>query len=128
MHSARPADTFTRSDYHSASSGLWGHLLRQKPSQLPPSTTSTSSTLGKLAPTVAPLDKAGASTRILLHDTQAHLEKFTGRVTQITTGLEDAKKELITVQRLYQDEHEQLEERMIALSMCIMAFLRVRGD
>lgn len=102
--------------------------MRQKPSQLPPSTTSTSSTLGKLAPTVAPLDKAGASTRILLHDTQAHLEKFTGRVTQITTGLEDAKKELITVQRLYQDEHEQLEERMIALSMCIMAFLRVRGD
>ncbi|PIL25363.1 hypothetical protein GSI_13253 [Ganoderma sinense ZZ0214-1] len=69
-----------------------------------------------MTPSIAPLDKAGASTRILLHDTQAHLERFGERVVQLTTGVADAKRELVAVQKLYQEDHEQLVERMIGLA------------
>ncbi|KAI0369180.1 hypothetical protein BV20DRAFT_416286 [Pilatotrama ljubarskyi] len=100
-----------------ASTALWGHLLRKTgSSQVPPSSATSTSTFGKHAPAVAPIDKAGASTRILLHDTQAHLEKFTDRVTQLTTGLEDAKRELVTVQKLYQDEHEHVLDSITGLT------------
>lgn len=106
----------------SSASGLWGHLMRSTVSQAPSSTTTTSSTtLGRHAAPVAPLDKAGASTRILLHDTQAHLEKFTERVGVLATGFENAKQELSTVQKLYHDEHEQLVDRMIGLGKCSVA-------
>ncbi|KAI0774768.1 hypothetical protein BD413DRAFT_491923 [Trametes elegans] len=100
-----------------ASTALWGHLLRKTgaSSQAPPSSATSTSTFGKHTPSIAPVDKAGASTRILLHDTQAHLENFTERVTRLTTGLDDAKRELIAVQKLYQDDHEQIMERVIAL-------------
>ena len=93
--------------------GLWGYLSRHtgitQPNP-PPSSNAKGTT-----PSIAPLDKAGASTRILLHDTQAHLERFGERVTQLTTGVADAKRELVAVQKLYQEDHEQLVERMIGL-------------
>ncbi|KAI0714202.1 hypothetical protein C8T65DRAFT_155621 [Cerioporus squamosus] len=100
----------------SSSSGLWGHLMRSTVSQVPTSSAASSTTLGRHGAPLAPLDKAGASTRILLHDTQAHLEKFTERVGQLATGFENAKQELSTVQKLYQDEYEQLTDRMIGLA------------
>ncbi|OJT14480.1 hypothetical protein TRAPUB_8980, partial [Trametes pubescens] len=73
-------------------------------------------TLGKHTPAIAPIDKAGASTRILLHDTQAHLEKFTDRVTQLTAGLDSAKRELVMAQKLYQDDHEQVIDKISGLA------------
>ncbi|RPD76720.1 hypothetical protein L226DRAFT_506286, partial [Lentinus tigrinus ALCF2SS1-7] len=100
----------------SSSSGLWGHLMRATVSQVPTSSAASSTTLGRHPAAVTPLDKAGASTRILLHDTQAHLEKFTEKVGHLATGFENAKQELSTVQKLYQDEHEQLVDRMIGLA------------
>ncbi|KAI0704108.1 hypothetical protein C8Q76DRAFT_631591 [Earliella scabrosa] len=115
MHTTLRRKSFIREAQSIAASGLWGHLLRKDASQLPQSTASTSTTLGKHSPAIAPLDKAGTSTRILLHDTQAHLERFTDRVTQLTAGLDDAKRELVGVQKLFQEEHEQLEERIIGL-------------
>ena len=118
MHATFRRNTFTREPPSTAASGLWGHLLRKDASQSPQSTAWTSTTLGKHSPAIAPLDKAGASTRILLHDTQAHLERFTDRVTQLTAGLDDAKRELVGVPKLYQEEHEQLEERIIGLGVC----------
>ncbi len=96
--------------------GLWGHLSRNSgiPQPNPPSSSGANSTI----PSIAPLDKAAASTRILLHDTQANLAKFADRVTQLTIGVADAKRELVAVQKLYQEDHEQLVERMIGLGAC----------
>ncbi|KAH9857313.1 hypothetical protein C2E23DRAFT_807466 [Lenzites betulinus] len=99
-----------------ASTALWGHLLRKTGSQMPPSSTTSTTTLGKSTPSIAPLDKAGASTRILLHDTQAHLERFTDRVTELTAGVGDAKRELFVVQKLYQDDHEIVLDRLTGLT------------
>ncbi|KAI0676031.1 hypothetical protein C8Q78DRAFT_963466, partial [Trametes maxima] len=99
-----------------AATALWGHLLRKTgSSQVPPSSTASSMTLSRHTPAISPFDKASASTRILLHDTQAHLEKFTERVTHLTTSLDDAKRELVLVQKLYQDDHERVVDRMIGL-------------
>ena len=98
-----------------ASSVLWGHLLHKHgPSQASSSPVATPVSKAHI-PALAPQDKAAASTRILLHDTQAQLEKFAERTDRLTTGLENAKRELVTVQKLYEDEHEKLVERMIGL-------------
>ncbi|KAI0832143.1 hypothetical protein BC628DRAFT_1351874 [Trametes gibbosa] len=100
-----------------ASTALWGHLLRKTgSSQVPSSSATSTTTLGKNTQSIAPLDKAGASTRILLHDTQAHLERFTDRVTELTGGVCDTKRELIAVQKLYQDEHEAVLDRITGLT------------
>ncbi|KAI8985586.1 hypothetical protein BD414DRAFT_537097 [Trametes punicea] len=103
-----------------ASTALWGHLLRRVgSSQVPPSSTSTNtstSTLGKQTSSIIPIDKAGTSTRILLHDTQANIEKFMDRVLQLTADLDSVKRELVVVQKLYQEDHEQLLDKMIGLA------------
>ncbi|TBU30144.1 hypothetical protein BD311DRAFT_659796, partial [Dichomitus squalens] len=112
---AHPHDVLLQGKHLHTSLGLWGHLSRNGLSQAPPSSSTASSGTAH-APPIAPLDKAGASTRILLHDTQAHLEKFIERVTQLASGVADAKRELVVVQKLYQEDHEQLIERMIGLA------------
>ncbi|CDO69324.1 hypothetical protein BN946_scf184746.g5 [Trametes cinnabarina] len=114
MESSMPEHSQAR---YTATSALWGHLLRKTGnSQILSSTATSTSTTGKEAPSVAPVDRAGASTRILLHDTQAHLEKFTERLSQLTLDFNDAKRELLAVQRLYQDDHEQLLDKMTGLA------------
>ena len=119
---ANSHDALLRGHHSHTSFGLWSHLSRNGLSQAPPPCSTTSSATVH-APPIAPLDKAGASTRILLHDTQAHLEKFIERVTQFTDGIADAKRELVAVQKLYQEDHEQLVERMIGLSALKYSFV-----
>ncbi|KAI0325915.1 hypothetical protein GY45DRAFT_1286468, partial [Cubamyces sp. BRFM 1775] len=100
-----------------ATNALWGHILRKTgSSQVPHSTATSTSTFGKHTPTIAPVDKAGASTRILLHDTQAHLERFTDRVAELVTDLDSVKHEIVGVQNLYAEDHEQLMDKMIGLA------------
>ncbi|KAI0630842.1 hypothetical protein C8Q77DRAFT_1135502 [Trametes polyzona] len=117
VHTAASFPHGPQRDRPTASGVLWGHLLRKTGStQVPSSSATSSATLGKHTPPIAPLDKAGASTRILLHDTQAHLEKFMDRVVKLTSGVDETKRELLAVQKLYQDDHEHLMDRMTVLS------------
>ena len=44
-------------------------------------------------PPLAPTDKASASTRMLLHDTQAALETFSSRVDKLCGEVEASKRE-----------------------------------
>ncbi|KAJ7094528.1 hypothetical protein B0H15DRAFT_829917 [Mycena belliarum] len=80
-----------------ASAALWGQLLRKNtlatPSMVP-------------VPPTAPLDKTGTSMRILLHDTQANFEKFSAKVDTLTSGITEAKREIVIVRDLFQREHE----------------------
>jgi hypothetical protein len=91
-----------------ASTPLWAHLFRRDVASLPPDPGIT------ITP-AAPLDKNGTSMRLLLHDTQANFEKFSERVDKLTTGVEDAKKEIILVKQLFQQEHEQLDTDIVDL-------------
>ncbi|KZT21175.1 hypothetical protein NEOLEDRAFT_1021779, partial [Neolentinus lepideus HHB14362 ss-1] len=89
---------------------LWAHLLRKDVSPAPqPSLTS------KSMASVIPSDRAGTSMRILLHDTQANLEKFSARVDKLTTGVEEAKREMVTMKTLFGEEHEKFMDQIVAL-------------
>ncbi|KAG7444428.1 uncharacterized protein BT62DRAFT_900058 [Guyanagaster necrorhizus] len=91
-----------------ASSVLWAHLLRKDTLAAPPSSDIP-------LPPIAPTDRTGTSLRILLHDTQAHFEKFSERVEKLTKGVDEAKQELGLTRALFQREHEELTNEMYNL-------------
>ena len=96
----------------SVSQTLWGHLLqRNVPSVLREASASSNSTIP-----LAPVDKAGSSTRMLLYDTQATLEKFSGHVEKLTARVEDTKREVSTAHKVFEFGHEKLLEQNVALS------------
>ncbi|KAH9942032.1 hypothetical protein B0H21DRAFT_696588, partial [Amylocystis lapponica] len=67
-----------------------------------PSTASISS--------ATPLDKAGTTIRILLHDTQANLERFSDRVITLTGGIDETKREITTIHKRFEQDREKLVE------------------
>ncbi|KIY53017.1 hypothetical protein FISHEDRAFT_9335, partial [Fistulina hepatica ATCC 64428] len=74
----------------------------------PSSTAISSSTL-----TATPLDRTGTSVRILLHDTQANLEKFSARVDAMMNGVQSTKNEIVGVGTLFQAEREMLSSNLV---------------
>lgn len=58
---------------------------------------------------------------MLLHDTQATIEKFSARVDGLSAGVQDAKKEITTAHKVFQHGHEKLLEEQVNLgvSKCI---------
>ncbi|KAJ6539620.1 hypothetical protein B0H19DRAFT_367295 [Mycena capillaripes] len=82
-----------------ASNPLWGQLLRKNTLAAPPTVP---------LPPTAPLDKTGTSMRILLHDTQANFERFSTKVDTLTTGIDEAKREIIIVKTLFEGAQESL--------------------
>lgn len=93
------------------SSTLWAHLLTKD------TTASGSGLKAGLASArlsaPAPADKAGTSVRILLHDTQATIEKFSERVDRLVSGAEDSHRKLIARNEEVSDEVERLVKRVI---------------
>jgi len=90
------------------SSAMWARLLGQE--KLPALPNSEI-----IPPPIAPLDKNGTSMRILLHDTQAHLERFSVRADKLHSSVEETKGEIKTVNALFQREHETLRDDMVDL-------------
>ena len=86
---------------------LWAHLQRKDTSSLPSS--------GLPVPPLAPIDKTSTSLRLLLHDTQSHFETFSDRVDQLTTSVENAKREIVQTKSLFEKEHEELGNEVYAL-------------
>ncbi|KAF9785306.1 hypothetical protein BJ322DRAFT_1006148, partial [Thelephora terrestris] len=89
-------------------STLWAHLLNKD---------TTASGLGlkpglaAVEPTgSAPADKAGSSVRILLHDTQATIEKFSERVEKLVSDAEDSRQKLLARNEEVNDEALQLPD------------------
>ena len=80
------------------SSTLWAHLLRKD-------NPTNSSTLSSLP--IAPIDKTGTSVRLLLHDTQATLEKFSARVDKLITEAEQARSKTLTKDQEWAEEVER---------------------
>lgn len=79
------------------SSNLWAHVFG-KASDTPSSTL----------PPLGPLDKTATSTRVLLYDTQANLEKFSARVDTLLKGFSEAKSEVKFVKSLFERDREAL--------------------
>jgi hypothetical protein len=87
---------------------LWAHLLGKDKLPAPPNSY-------VIPPPLAPLDKNGTSMRILLHDTQAHLERFSVRADKLFSSVEETKREITTVNTLFQREHETLRDDVVDL-------------
>lgn len=64
-------------------------------------------------PPIVPTDKAGTSVRILLHDTRANLEEFSTRVHKLTDSIDEAKREISTIQKLFQSDRETTIEKVV---------------
>lgn len=72
-----------------------------------------------MAPPAKPLDKNATSMRILLHDTQAHFEKFTVHAEKLLKGVQESKHEIKSVQGLFERNRESLIGDIIDLGMCL---------
>ena len=87
-----------------ASTPLWTHILE------PRARSRALTTLADMPATTAalctPLDKNATSMRILLHDTQAHLERFSGHVRALVEGVNEAKHEIKTANGLFECDRE----------------------
>ena len=93
------------------SSTLWAHLLNKD------TTASGSGLKTGLASAVltasAPADRTGTSVRILLHDTQATIEKFSERVDRLVSGAEESQRKLLARNEEMNDEVERLVRRVV---------------
>ncbi|KAF8199107.1 hypothetical protein BJ912DRAFT_1020382 [Pholiota molesta] len=86
-----------------ASTPLWAHILEPK-TRLP----TKLSEMPSVIPPPAPLDKNATSMRILLHDTQANLEKFGEHVQRLVEGVKETKHEIKTTNTLFERDRETL--------------------
>lgn len=83
-----------------ASNMLWAHLLRkdattttESPSQIPP---------------IAPHDKTGTSMRMLIHDTQVNLEKFSARLDGLLQRVDDCRAQVVNANKLLDVERDKV--------------------
>ncbi|KAF8629070.1 hypothetical protein AX15_003566 [Amanita polypyramis BW_CC] len=88
-----------------SSSGFWAHILGKDPNTL--SQTSH--------PPLTPLDRNATSTRVLLHDTQVNLEKFSTKADSLLNDFSEAKSELKLVNTLFERDRETLINDIIDL-------------
>lgn len=96
-------------------SQLWGILRSSEPTKFPPNISQSQSCT--LPPIPTPVEKAGTTLRLLLHDTQANLERFSDRVDRLIRDVGDAKTEICTVQKLFEHDHEKIIDETVSLGM-----------
>ncbi|KAF7291017.1 hypothetical protein HMN09_01280800 [Mycena chlorophos] len=89
-----------------ANNALWGQLVRKA--------TAVARDAPPVAPT-APLDKTGTSMRVLLHDTQSNFERFAIRVDSLSSGIEDAHREIVAVKDLFGGAQESLVNDVVGV-------------
>ncbi|KAG2127570.1 uncharacterized protein EDB93DRAFT_1096487, partial [Suillus bovinus] len=85
-----------------APNALWAYLLQK---DLPASSDFTATAM---IPAVAPVDRTNTSMRMLIHDMQATLEKFSTRVDTLLVNVKDAKTEVVNCNRISEIERERV--------------------
>jgi hypothetical protein len=85
-----------------APNALWAYLLQK---DLP---LSSDSSAAPVIPLVAPVDRTNTSMRMLLHDMQATLERFSTRVDTLLNNVKDAKTEVVNCNRISESERERV--------------------
>lgn len=99
-----------------SSAVLWGHLLSNNDvSRTASSSRNAEGASATALATITPVDKTGTSLRILLHDTQANLEKFSERVGKLTGDIDESKREIGAAKALLQQDHEKTVEEIVDL-------------
>ena len=110
------------------SMAIWSHLFGKDKLPAPPN-----SDVQVVPPLLGPMDKNGTSTRMLLHDTQAHLERFTVSTDKLLSGVEETKRQITTANDLFQRERETLRDDLVDLggfltgSKCLTPYIHSTG-
>ena len=111
------AGTYTPSSpIPSTASTLWSYLLK------PRSPCKANATQPHSYAQLTPQDKAGTSTRILLHDTHARLEKFSERANSVLSAIETSKREMVRVREEVESAREKELDTIAQLSMFSFLF------
>ncbi|KAF8433245.1 hypothetical protein L210DRAFT_3486398 [Boletus edulis BED1] len=90
-----------------ASNLLWAHLLRKdatttdSPSQIPP---------------IAPQDKTGTSMRMLIHDTQVNLEKFSTRLDGLLQRVDCCRDQVVNANKLLDVERDKVLTEILEIA------------
>ncbi|EIN05660.1 hypothetical protein PUNSTDRAFT_27958, partial [Punctularia strigosozonata HHB-11173 SS5] len=77
------------------------------------------------APPPAPVDKSNISARMLLHDTQAQLERFSHRADLLLQGVDDVKAGTSTTQALFKQDREALVDEFVRIASRCQKELRL---
>ncbi|KZP30546.1 hypothetical protein FIBSPDRAFT_777305, partial [Athelia psychrophila] len=67
-------------------------------------------------PPIIPQDRSGTSMRMLIHDTQAMFEKYSGCANDLLKGVGEAKRTMIVAQKLFEEDHEKIVGQTVDLA------------
>lgn len=59
-------------------------------------------------PPLAPQDKNATTMRVLLHDTQMNLERFSGHVENLLSNVKETSQDMRATSSLFEQEHDKL--------------------
>jgi hypothetical protein len=109
----------------STASTLWAHLLHRYSDPSKANAAATAAQPSSSYAQLTPQDKVGTSTRILLHDTHARLEKFSERANSIFSELEASRREMVRVREQVENAREKEFEEIAQLSAFHSFFTRI---
>ena len=91
-----------------APNALWAYLLQKDL----PASNDFSAPPG--IPPIAPVDRTNTSMRMLIHDMQATLERFSTRVDNLLNNVKDAKTEVVNCNRISESERERVLDEIMS--------------
>jgi hypothetical protein len=96
-----------------APNALWAYLLQKDLA------SSSDAAATPMIPAMAPVDRTNTSMRMLIHDMQATLEKFSTRVDTLLINVKDAKSEVVNCNRISESERERVLDEISNSCECV---------
>ena len=93
---------------------LWAHLLRKD-------TTMAGESVSQIPP-IAPQDKTGTSMRMLIHDTQVNLEKFSTRLDGLLQRVDDSRAQVVNANKLLDVERDKVLTEILEIGTLTCAW------
>lgn len=75
-------------------------------------------------PPIIPQDRSGTSMRMLIHDTQAMFEKYSGCANDLLKGVGEAKRTMLVAQKLFEEDHEKIVGQTVDLGELLRLVLK----
>ncbi|KAJ3518508.1 hypothetical protein NMY22_g13639 [Coprinellus aureogranulatus] len=100
---------------NSSAATLWAHLSRKDNH----GRAKHSANSAPFIPPSGPQDKTATTMRVLLHDTQMNLEKFSGNVERLISGVHSVTQSIKNTGTTFEQEHDKLMGDIIDLGFVL---------
>jgi hypothetical protein len=77
------------------------------------------------AAALAPTQQLATTTRMLLHNANAQFESTCKKLEEFTDSVENTRREVVTVGKAFNDQHDRLVDEMVNLSACRLLPTRI---